>query len=81
MVPNLSEEAWALLGMLHRANNGGPPAPVGFENSYAELQGHGFALGNAITDKGDEVLRERFFSSNPDLFHSKGSKGGHRSGA
>ena len=71
MVPKLSEEAWALLGMLHRAASGGPSAPVGFANSYAELQSHGFALGKAITDKGDEALRERFFSSSPDLFPSK----------
>lgn len=71
MVPKLSDEAWALLGLLHRAASGGPPAPAGFENSYAELRSHGFALGNAITDKGDEALRERFSISNPDLFHSK----------
>jgi hypothetical protein len=71
MVPKLSDEAWALLGMLHRAVSGGPPAPLGFENSYAELQSHGFALGNTITDKGDQALRERFLVSNPDLFYSK----------
>ena len=75
MAPKLSEEAWALLGMLHRSANGGPAAPIGFEKSYAELQSLGFALGNAITDKGDEALRERFFSSNPDLFPSKKPKG------
>ena len=74
MVPNLTDEAWALLGMLHRAAAGGPPAPLGFENSYAELQHHGFVVGKAITDKGDEVLRERFLSSNPN-FPPKGSKG------
>lgn len=74
MVPALSEEAWALLGLLHRAASGGPPAPAGFEDSYAELQGHGFALGKAITNKGDEVLRERFLSSNPN-FPPKGPKG------
>jgi hypothetical protein len=72
VIPELSDEAWALLGMLHRTNNGGPPAPAGFENAYAELQRHGFALGNAITDKGDEALRERFLSSNPN-FPPKGS--------
>ena len=67
----LSDEAWALLGMLHRAASGGPPAPDGFKNSYTELQAHGFAVGNVITDKGDEALRERFLVSNPDVFYSK----------
>jgi len=68
----LSDEAWALLGMVQRAARGGPPAPAGFENSYTELQRHGFVLGTAITNKGDAALRERFLtSSNPDLFHSK----------
>ena len=74
MVPALSEEAWALLGMLHRALNGGPRAPEGFKESYAELQGHGFALGTAITDKGETALRERFLSSSPN-FPPRGFKG------
>ena len=67
MIPNLSDEAWALLGMLHRTANNGPRAPEGFKESYAELQRHGFALGNAITDKGDEALRERFLISHPNF--------------
>ena len=71
MGPKLSDEAWALLGMLHRSVNEGPSAPAGFKNSYVELQSHGFAIGNAITEKGDAALRERFLMSNPDLFHSK----------
>lgn len=75
MVPKLSDEAWALLGMLHRANHGGPRAPTGFADAYADLRGHGFALGNAITDKGDEALRERFLGTNPN-FPPKGPKGG-----
>lgn len=58
----LSDEAWALLGMLHRANNGGPRPPVGFGNSYAELQVQGLALANGITGKGDEALRERYLN-------------------
>ena len=74
MVSALSDEAWALLGMLHRAKNGGPRAPEGFKESYAELQNHGFALGNAITAKGDEALRELFLGSNPN-FSAKGFKG------
>lgn len=68
----LSDEAWALLGMLERAAHGGPPAPAGFENSYAELQRHGLVLGTAITEKGEAAWQERSLaSSNPDLFFSK----------
>ena len=43
-------------------------APAGFKESYAELQRHGFALGNAITDKGDEALGERLFGTDPNSF-------------
>jgi hypothetical protein len=67
VLPQLSDEAWALLGMLHRAASGGPPAPEGFKDAYAELQRHGFALGNAITDKGKEAIHERFMGSDPNF--------------
>lgn len=72
MIPKLSDEAWALLGMLHRASHGGPRAPAGFADGYAELQRNGFAIGNAITDEGEAVLSARFLSSNPQ-FPPKGS--------
>ena len=71
MVPALSDEAWALLGVLHRAISGGPPAPLGFETAYAQLQEHGLVIGKTITSKGREVFSERFLSSNPDLLGSK----------
>jgi len=68
----LSDEARELLGMLQRAAHGGPPAPAGFENSYAELQRHAFILGTAITNEGDAALRARFLTANnPDLLRSK----------
>ena len=73
MTPKLSDEAWALLGMLSRAKSAGLAAPLGFENAYAELRGHGYALGNVITDKGDELFRARFLSSDP-KFSTKGTK-------
>jgi hypothetical protein len=46
---------------------GGPPAPEGFKDAYVELQRHGFALGNAITDKGKEAIHERFMGSDPNF--------------
>lgn len=68
MGPELSEEAWALLGVLHRASTGGPAPPAGFEKAYAELQSQGFTRGGVITSEGDEAWRERFLRSDPDLF-------------
>ena len=71
--PELSEEAWALLGVLHRASSGGPGAPdTGFEKALAELQGHGLAHGRAITSKGADAWRERFLRSDPNF---KGPRG------
>jgi hypothetical protein len=72
VLPQLSDEAWALLGILHRAASGGVEAPLGFENSYAELQGHGLVLGRAITEEGVEAIHERFMASDPN-FRLKGS--------
>ena len=63
MVPKLSEEAWALLGILHRANQGDPRSPVSLEKAYAELQAQGLGFGLIITSKGEEALRERYLSS------------------
>ena len=65
-VPKLSEEAWALLGVLYRASSGGPRAPAaGFEKALAELQSHGFARGKAITGKGTEAWLEYFANTDP----------------
>ena len=65
MVPTLSDEAWALLGVLYRASKGGPAPPDGFEQAYAELQRHDLARGKAITSQGIEAWREHFLSTNP----------------
>jgi hypothetical protein len=67
MIPELSEEAWASLGILHRADHGGPLAPNGFAIAYAELKERGFAVQVApyqmkITEAGEVVLRERYFT-------------------
>ena len=77
MVPKLSDEAWALLGILHRASHGGPRAPAGFADGYAELRQHGLVLGNAITDEGEAVLSARYLSSNPEFPPKKQPKGHH----
>ena len=63
MVPKLSDEAWALLGIIHRASHGGPLAPAGFVSAYAELQAHRLAFGLIITSKGEAALRERYLES------------------
>ena len=60
VVPELSDEAWALLGMIHRASHGGPVAPAGFEQAYAELQAQGLAFGAIITSQGEAALRARY---------------------
>ena len=65
VTPKLSDEAWALLGVLDRATSGGPAAPDGFEKAYAELQIHGLAHGKAITSKGADAWRDRFLRSDP----------------
>ena len=73
MVPKLSEEAWALLGMLHRASSGGPAAPAaGFETALAELQRSGFARGRVITSNGTEAWREYFASTDPKFKWDRG---------
>lgn len=64
VVPEMSPGAWALLGMLHRAKHGGPPAPNGFILEYGELQANALIVrvGSKlmITEKGESALRERF---------------------
>ena len=76
MVPALSDEAWALLGMLYRASKGRMKAPAGFETSYAELEEQGLVHGKTVTAKGSAAWREFLNRSNPDLFNSKGTKDG-----
>ena len=55
----ISDTAWALLIVLHRAAQGGPRPPAGFIDEYAELEAHGFARNRWITEQGEEALRER----------------------
>ena len=63
MVPHLSDEAWALLGVIHRASHGGRLASAGFEHAYPELQANGLALGMIITRKGEAALRSRYLEN------------------
>lgn len=65
MAPELSPIAWALLGLLHRSAQGGPAAPPGFEEEYAELRRDALVMRNAlgemqITEAGEAALRKRF---------------------
>jgi len=58
----LSDEAWALLGILHRADTGGPYPLLGFEQAYGELQaGHLAATDTSgrkrVTPEGGEALK------------------------
>lgn len=66
MIPSMSPEALALLGFLHRTEHGGPPPARGFEKAYNELLALNLAKNDTdrikITDKGDALLRERYFS-------------------
>jgi hypothetical protein len=64
LIPNLSPAAWALLGVLHRASQGGPQAPaIEFDGEYAELRGAGLVATShpVITEAGEEALREYLF--------------------
>ena len=64
MALEMSPGAWALLGMMHRARQGGPEAPRGFILEYGELQANALIVrvGSriVITEKGETALRERF---------------------
>jgi hypothetical protein len=65
MLPTLSETAWALLGVLHRARHGGPRPPKGFIEEYAELRRRGLVADAPsrdpeINDAGEAALRERY---------------------
>jgi hypothetical protein len=55
--PQLSEEAWALLGLLHRK---GTRVLEGFESAYAELRANALMNGNTISERGEAVLRARY---------------------
>jgi hypothetical protein len=60
MLPTLSEEAWALLGFLHRTAHGGAMAPRGFEGEYTALEESGLVQHGRITSKGETALIERY---------------------
>jgi len=49
---------------LHRAKQGGPPPPDGFDTEYGELVHHGFAVFVArrpvISAEGEKAFLERF---------------------
>ena len=63
MIPNLSDEAWALLGLLYRGRRRTP----GFRESYEELRAHGLAEENKITEKGEAALRDKYASDSKSL--------------
>jgi len=67
-LPDVSETAVALLGLLHKARVGGQPPPTGLESAYKELMAHGLATINdhrpLITVDGERVLRARFPEDN-----------------
>jgi hypothetical protein len=65
MIPRLSDEAWALLGLLYRAGRG--RAPKGFRDAYKELRANGLVEENTITEKGEATLRDKFSSENKSL--------------
>jgi hypothetical protein len=60
MLPTLSEEAWSLLGFLHRTAHGGSMGPRGFEGEYTKLEEYGLVEHGQLTDKGETALRERY---------------------
>jgi hypothetical protein len=63
VIPKLSATSWALLGVLHRASHGGPRAPAGFLEEYAELRARNFVDDSnppAITEAGEAALQEYF---------------------
>jgi hypothetical protein len=67
MLPQLSEPAWALLGVLHRARHGGPQPPAGFVEEYAELRKRRLVVDTParetqINDAGEAALHERYGS-------------------
>jgi hypothetical protein len=55
--PRLSDEAWALLGLLHRK---GTRVVEGFESAYAELRANALMNGDTISERGEQVLRARY---------------------
>jgi hypothetical protein len=67
VIRTLSKEAWALLGILHRASHGGPPAPIGLSKAYEELKARDLVRqvtpsSIAITAAGEAALRERYLN-------------------
>jgi hypothetical protein len=57
VVPQLSDDAWALLGLLHRK---GTQLLKGFEAASAELRANGLIDGHRINEKGHAALRARY---------------------
>lgn len=64
MTPKLSDEAWALLGLLYRARR---RAQQGFREAYQELRAHGLVEANTITEKGEATLRDKYLNDNKSL--------------
>ena len=64
MIPKLSDEAWALLGLLYRARR---RAPQGFREAYKELLAHGLAEADKITEKGEATLRDKYAGDSKSL--------------
>jgi hypothetical protein len=65
VTPKLSDEAWALLGLLYRARRG--RAPQGFREAYKELRANGLVEANTITEKGEATMRDKYANDNKSL--------------
>jgi hypothetical protein len=59
MIPELSEKAWAILGIFYLAGRGGLRGPDGFGQAFRELRAHGLLEANTITKKGEASVREK----------------------
>jgi hypothetical protein len=68
VIPQLSEETWVLLAVLHRATHGGPAAVTMTSETFAELYGQLTSKGLitrrgevwVVTGPGEAALRERY---------------------
>jgi len=61
-LPELSGQAWLLLGLLHREVDGGPRASAAteFADAYSELLDHGLVRSREITRKGYLLMTRRY---------------------
>jgi hypothetical protein len=65
MAPELSEQAWLLLGLLHREADGGPHAPTAaeFAEAYSELLDRDLVRSRQITLDGYTLMTKRYLGA------------------